>query len=40
MAVGVDASQPGRVVISNDCDPLTSGALADITGRFIRKTAL
>jgi two-component system OmpR family sensor kinase len=40
MAVGVDASQPGRVVISNDCDPLTPGALADITGRFIRKTAL
>jgi two-component system OmpR family sensor kinase len=33
----VDASQPGRIVISNDCDALEPADLEAIQGRFIRK---
>lgn len=38
MPVTVDAATPGRLSISNDCDPLAPGNLAAITERFIRKT--
>tara|TARA_R110002033_G_scaffold20086_3_gene50842 strand:+ start:1239 stop:2609 length:1371 start_codon:yes stop_codon:yes gene_type:complete len=36
----VDASRPGRVVVSNDCDPLAPDDLAAIRTRFVRKATL
>ena len=36
----VDASQHGKVVVSNDCDPLTPSDLNAIKTRFVRKTTL
>lgn len=36
----VDASQPGKVVVSNDCEPLSSADLDAIKTRFVRKTTL
>lgn len=36
----VDASQSGRVVISNDCDPLQPADLEAIKNRFVRKATL
>ncbi|MDG1354366.1 MAG: HAMP domain-containing sensor histidine kinase [Sulfitobacter sp.] len=38
MPVTVDASQQGRVIISNDCDTLCDADLEQIKTRFIRKT--
>jgi len=36
----VDASRPGRVVISNDCDPLEPQDLEEIKRRFVRKASI
>tara|TARA_R100001369_G_scaffold30847_2_gene54750 strand:+ start:3262 stop:4620 length:1359 start_codon:yes stop_codon:yes gene_type:complete len=36
----IDASQPGHVVVFNDCDPLSSTDLDRIKQRFIRRGAL
>ncbi len=36
----VDASQPGRVVVSNDCEALSADDLEAIKQRFIRKAPL
>ena len=40
LPVVVDASQPGRVVVSNDCAALDATDLEAITQRFVRKAAL
>lgn len=36
----VDASQPGQVVVSNDCEPLSPTDMEAIKQRFIRRAAL
>jgi two-component system OmpR family sensor kinase len=36
----IDASEPGRVVVSNDCDPLAAADLDAIKQRFIRRATL
>ena len=36
----VDATQSGRVTISNDCDPLDAADVEEIKGRFVRKTTM
>ena len=38
--VVVDASQPGRVTITNDCAPLTPAEVEEIKRRFVRKAPL
>ncbi len=40
MPISVDASQAGRIVISNDCDALVPADLETIKLRFVRKATL
>ena len=37
LPVTVDAGETGRILLTNDCDPLSAADLAQITTRFVRK---